>query len=95
MICYWWLLLLYSSPSEKVRIKEVKMKEETIRMLADKKGMKDIDLFVRFFMKRFPKENDNIHSYCNEWIDRFMSGNPIRYMDLHSKRIYIEEKKVI
>ncbi len=64
------------------------MKEETIRMLADKKGMSNVDLFVRFFMRRFPKEHDQIHS----WIDRFMSGNPIRYMDSHSKRIYIEEK---
>ena len=67
------------------------MKEETIRMLCDKKGLKKVDLFVRFFMGRFPEESDRIHSYCNEWIDRFMSGNPLVYMDGESKRIYQEE----
>lgn len=67
------------------------MKEEIIRMLANKKGLRNQDLFVRFFIRRFPNENDNIHSYCNEWIDRFMSGNPLVYMDDQSKRIYLEE----
>ena len=64
------------------------MKEETIRMLCDRKGMRDQDLFVKFFMQRFPNESDRIHSYCNEWIDRFMSGEPSIYMDGESLSIY-------
>lgn len=66
------------------------MKEDTIRMLCNKKEMGNEDLFVKFFMARFPNESDRIHSYCNEWIDRFMSGNPIGYMDSESLRIYKE-----
>jgi hypothetical protein len=71
------------------------MKEKIIRMLADKKGMNKPDLFVRFFMRRFPDESDRIHSYCEEWIDRFMSGNPIGYMDNESKKIYLEELDIV
>ena len=64
------------------------MKEETIRMLCKNKGFDDTELFIKFFSTRFPNESDRIHSYCNEWIDRFMSGNPIRYMDLESRSVY-------
>ena len=68
------------------------MKEETIEKLCKEKGMdkNKTDLFIKFFMKRFPNESDNIHSYCNEWIDRFMTGHPIVYMDSQSKKIYLE-----
>ncbi len=66
------------------------MKEEIIRKLCNKKGLKNIDLFVAFFSKRFPNESDKITSYCNEWIDRFMSGNPAGYMDNVSNKIYME-----
>ena len=64
------------------------MKEETIRTLCKKKGFKDCDIFVKFFMLRFPDESDRIHSYCNEWIDRFMNGDPTGCMDGYSKKCY-------
>ena len=67
-----------------------KIEEKTVIMLCDKKGMRNSDLFVKFFMKRFPNESNEIHSYCCEWIDRFMSGNPVPYMDIQSKKIYID-----
>ena len=66
------------------------MEEKTIRMLCNSKWMIDSDLFVKFFMKRFPNESDDIHSYCNEWIDRFLTGTPINYMDIQSKDIYLK-----
>ena len=64
------------------------MKEETIKTLCKEKGLINPDLFVKFFMKRFPTESDDIHSYCNEWIDRFMSGSPEEHMDSQSLEIY-------
>ena len=64
------------------------MEEKTIRMLCTEKGMKNSELFIRFFMQRFPNESDRIHSYCEEWIDRFMSGNPVCYMDEESKKVF-------
>ncbi len=66
------------------------MKQETIRMLCKTKGLKNEELFVKFFSKRFPNESDRIHSYCNEWIDRFMGGNPVAYMDSQTKAVYEE-----
>ena len=65
------------------------MKEKTIRNLCQKKGFGKCELFVKFFMARFPKEEDDIHSYCEEWIDRFMTSNPIVYMDEKSKDVYL------
>ncbi len=67
------------------------MEEKTIRTLCKEKGMICLDrvyIFVKFFMERFPNESDNIHSYCNEWIDRFMTNHPETYMDGHSLSIY-------
>ena len=69
------------------------MQEKTIRMLCDKKKVKTPVLFVKFFMKRFPNESDNIHSYCNEWLDRFNSGHPENYMDNKSLKIFNELQK--
>ena len=62
------------------------MKEENIRNIAYKKGMKHMDLFVKFILKRFP--NELSPSYIGEWADRFLSGDPICYMDSKSKEIY-------
>lgn len=66
------------------------MEEKTIIMLCEHKGMRNPDLFIKFFMKRFPNESNDIYSYCNEWIDRFMGGNPIGSMDIQSKKIYFD-----
>ncbi len=45
-------------------------------------------LFVEFMNKRFPTELHD--SYAKEWADRFMSGNPVVYMDGLSKSIFKE-----
>ena len=66
------------------------MKEKTIRMIAEKKGVKEVNLFVEFIQTRFPNESDSIHSYVSEWADRFNSGSPTNYMDNESKKIYDE-----
>ena len=64
------------------------MDENKIMEIAEKKGMKNTTLFVKFFSKRFPNESNNITSYVSEWVDRFMSGNPTAYMDKESLSIY-------
>lgn len=62
---------------------EIQLRE----MVNDKLGNKK-ELFIKFFMSRFPNENPNITSYVNEWIDRFNGGNPSIYMDESSLEIY-------
>lgn len=69
------------------------MKEENIKKIGIGKGVKDIDLFVRFLSKRFPNESDRITSYFSEWADRFNSGSPERYMDKQSLEIYNKVKE--
>ena len=64
------------------------MKESIIRTLCENKELGNPNVFVKFFMLRFPNESDKIHSYCNEWIDIFMSGDPKRYMDQDSQKCY-------
>jgi len=71
------------------------MKEELIKEIGIKKGVKDLNLFVAFLSKRFPNESDKILSYFSEWADRFNSGTPENYMDSESKRIYYELKKEV
>jgi len=66
------------------------MRKETIIKLVNEKGMRNSDLFIKFFMTRFPDESDRIYSYCNAWIDRFMSGDPTNYMDNDSLKIYLD-----
>ena len=66
------------------------MKEEIIRKIAVDRGILPIEkeLFVKFIQKRFPNESDFITSYVSEWADRFLSGNPVIYMDKLSLAIY-------
>lgn len=64
------------------------MNKEKIREIAEHQGMKNTDLFIAFFSERFPNESNEVSSYCSEWVDRFMSGNPMVYMDGDSKKIY-------
>ena len=66
------------------------MKEETIRKVAIEKGVEEVELFVKFFSKRFPNEDDRILSYVSEWADRFNTGDPTPFMDSISKSIYDE-----
>ena len=66
------------------------MKLEQIREIARKKGLWNSELFERFITKRFP--NEESESYVSEWVDRFLSGNPVCYMDRESKEVY---KKLI
>lgn len=67
------------------------MKKETIIQIAEETQLKNKDLFVNFFSKRFPHENDKILTYVREWAQRFKSGNPEVYMDEKSLKIYKEE----
>ena len=69
------------------------MKKETIRKIGLSKGVKEIDLFVEFFSRRFPNESEQITSYVSEWADRFNSGSPNKYMDCQSLAIYDELKE--
>ena len=71
------------------------MKVEIIRAMATIKEVKEIDLFVKFFNKRFPNELDAIKSYVGEWCDRFNSGQPEQHMDSKSLLIYNELKNTI
>jgi hypothetical protein len=67
------------------------VKKTTILKLCKENGLEsDSEKFAKFFMKRFPNESDLIHSYCIEWIKRFNTGSPERYMDRESQRIYNE-----
>ena len=66
-----------------------KMKETELNGLCIKKEFKgNYDLFVKWFMLRFP--NELCESYVNEWIDRWMSGTPTSYMDNESLALYIK-----
>lgn len=71
------------------------MKEENIIKAATKAGLdKDTTkIFVKFFSKRFPNEDDRIESYVGGWATRFKFGNPTYSMDGDSKAIYEEVKK--
>ncbi len=64
------------------------MEKENIRVIGVKKGVKDIELFVKFLSARFPNESNRITSYFEEWADRFNSGHPENYMDGESLNIY-------
>ena len=66
------------------------MSTETIyrlREIAIEEGLKHYDLFVDFMTKRFPSESDPY--YVAEWARRFMSGDPVSYMDSPSKEVYL------
>lgn len=45
-------------------------------------------LFIEFMETRFPNETDK--SYIIEWISRFNSGEPEKFMDNISKKIYVD-----
>ena len=64
------------------------METKELIEIARSKGMKNTGLFVEFMNKRFPTELHD--SYAKEWADRFMSGNPVVYMDGLSKSIFKE-----
>lgn len=56
--------------------------------IANKKGMRSNETFAEFMIKRFP--NEQHESYMGEWADRFMSGDPMNYMDSESSKIYVD-----
>lgn len=66
------------------------MKVETIRKIGEMSGLEGYKLeqFIVFFDSRFPNENDEIHSYCQEWANRFKVNNPEVFMDSLSQDIY-------
>jgi hypothetical protein len=45
-------------------------------------------IFNKFMKKRFPHERDQ--SYIEEWREKFIRGNPEKYMDSKSLQIYRE-----
>ena len=58
--------------------------------IANKKGMRNNELYAKFMVERFPERNNYTDDYDEEWADRFMSGNPAVYMDGKSKAIYLK-----
>ena len=62
------------------------MRGHILYSVANKFGMRNSDLYVKFMVERFPKETHI--DYMREWAFRFMSGNPIAYMDSVSTEIY-------
>lgn len=66
------------------------MKLERIREIAKDEGLSEVKvgLFVKFFSKRFPDEEDEIRSYCAQWARRF-KDDPYPAMDRESKQIYL------
>lgn len=69
------------------------MKQENIEKIGKDNKVKDLKVFVAFLSKRFPNESDRITSYFTEWAERFNTGNPERYMDKESLKIYKEVRK--
>ena len=63
------------------------MEQEKLNELCNKNGLRDYDLFVKWFIKRFP--NEQHESYVLEWIGRFKGGSPTNYMDKQSLEIYM------
>lgn len=62
------------------------MIREQVKLIAEKKEVKDIKVFVDFIMTRFP--NEQFASYVEEWADRFNSGLHKGCMDNSSLRVY-------
>lgn len=56
--------------------------------IANSIGMRNNELFTSFMLMRFPHEQS--YSYIEEWAYRFVSGNPVCYMDKESKEAYIK-----
>jgi hypothetical protein len=64
------------------------LSEQLISEIADKEGIINTKLFVAFMNKRFSGERSP--QYVAEWARRFVSGNPVTYMDSESKKAYEE-----
>ena len=65
---------------------------EKIKQIGKENGLsgETLELFTKFFSKRFPNESNNITSYAEEWAKRFSRGTPQVYMDNESLKIYKE-----
>jgi len=59
-----------------------------VREIARRMKLWNSELFERFIMERFPDEGSE--TYIGEWADRFLSGNPVCYMDDESKEAYLK-----
>ncbi len=64
------------------------MEEEKIRKITLEHPSVNAEVFVPFFMERFPLET--MESYVRDWCRRFERGTPEVYMDLESTIIYRE-----
>lgn len=52
-------------------------------------------IVTEFFKRRFPEKNLKFEKqvgYFQEWVDRFRTGNPEKWMDSESIEIYNEIK---
>jgi hypothetical protein len=78
----------YPDKIKRLDLEGEKMNRENLRILAEKKGLKNPTLFLNFMNERFPKEAHE--TYVNEWIERFLTGNPLPYMDPTTKAAYIK-----
>lgn len=63
-------------------------KEEKMKVTEIAKKIWDDELFIAFMELRFP--NEQSEEYVREWKSRFMTGNPIPYMDEETKKAYLK-----
>jgi len=65
------------------------MKCETIEQIGKDASLEGgrLKRFIHFFSNRFPDESESIHSYAQQWAQRF-KGDPACYMDKDSMNIY-------
>jgi len=60
------------------------------------KEKETVSKVVEFFEKRFPEKNISFEMKCGyfwEWVERFETGSPERFMDSESLKVYREMKK--
>ena len=47
-------------------------------------------LIREFFIRRFNRQPESDRFYFEEWVDRFYTGNPTRWMDSKSLEVYMQ-----
>ena len=70
----------------KQTIKFKALSKESIDIIGQKSGLSDTSIFTKFIQIRFPEEKSI--DYISEWAFRFISGNPIKFMDRYSRQVY-------
>lgn len=88
--------MAYKIPhSKKISYLKEPYNEDELALFGRKEGLsyEQSLTFAKFIKRRFPQERSS--AYIEEWAERFKSGNPERYMDSESLKIYKEVKEVL